>query len=354
MKKLSYVCLFVLILICCVLGYLYYFVSNELKVIDTARTPKTALYVVKNGMKLSDVYTDIFDSKKLVNKYVFRYWVKQHPSLTNIKAGTYEILENSTFAQILELFVSGKVKTFNVTLIEGTRLVDFFKVLKNNNKLKHELPDDLKMEDLSRILKIKDYVNLEGLFMPDTYVCQYGDSDLDILIRAYNTMDKFLATEYEKRAENLPYKNAYEALIMASIIEKETSLPSERKNIASVFVNRLHKGMKLQTDPTVIYGVGDRYKGKIFKSFLEDKNPYNTYVIEGLPPTPIAMPGREAIISALHPNKTPYLFFVAKGINSKQGHVFSKNEKEHMEAVAKYRKEVNAYKEGKLKNKVIK
>ncbi|MNE28808.1 putative aminodeoxychorismate lyase [compost metagenome] len=178
-----------------------------------------------------------------------------------------------------------------------------------------------------------DNGKLEGWFLPETYAYTTHASDISILRRAYQDMKTFLQENWEKRQADLPYKTPYEALIMASIIEKETGQPDERAQIASVFVNRLRLGMKLQTDPTVIYGVKDRYDGNIRRSDLTDVNPYNTYVIDGLPPTPIAMPGKASIEAALNPKSTDYLYFVAKGGGA---HYFSRTLDEHNRAVREF------------------
>jgi UPF0755 protein len=176
-------------------------------------------------------------------------------------------------------------------------------------------------------------VHPEGRFFPDTYHFPSGMTDIEFLQRAYDTMVAVLDEEWQQKAEGLPYKTADEALIMASIIEKETAVASERVTIAGVFVRRLQKGMKLQTDPTVIYAMGENYNGNIRRKDLKTDSPYNTYVVAGLPPTPIALPGVEAIHAALHPEQGETLYFVAKGDGS---HYFSKTLKEHNRAVAKY------------------
>jgi UPF0755 protein len=176
----------------------------------------------------------------------------------------------------------------------------------------------------------------EGRFYPDTYHVSRDMTDLDLLQRAYKTMQKILKSEWDKRENKLPFKTADEALIMASIVEKESAIAEERPLIAGLFINRLRKGMRLQTDPTVIYGIKN-YDGNIRYKDLRKDTPYNTYTRSGLPPTPIAMPGREAIHATLHPDKTKYLYFVAYGDGSGR-HQFSKNLKDHEKAVDKYQR----------------
>ncbi|SUC18602.1 aminodeoxychorismate lyase [Proteus mirabilis] len=180
-----------------------------------------------------------------------------------------------------------------------------------------------------------EITHLEGWFAPDTYHYTAGTTDIAILKRAYQQMEKTLEEEWLKRDSDLPYKSAYEMLIMASIIEKETGIDAERTKVASVFVNRLKRNMRLQTDPTVIYGLGDKYRGTIYRSDLNGYTPYNTYQIDGLPPTPIAMPSVASIKAAAHPADTRYLYFVADGTG---GHKFSTTLAEHNKAVAQYRR----------------
>ena len=204
-------------------------------------------------------------------------------------------------------------------------------VLAQNAELEHELSgvDDEKLKTLTR-----SRASAEGLFFPDSYQFERGASDWDVLSRAHAAMTVILEEEWQGREEELPYKNAYEALIMASIVERETGQPAEREEIAGVFVRRMNKGMRLQTDPTVIYGLGETFDGNLRREHLrDDNNVYNTYRHKGLPPTPIALPGRAAIHAALHPNQGASLYFVAKGDG---GHYFSESLAEHQAAVRKY------------------
>nr|WP_279473785.1 endolytic transglycosylase MltG [Aeromonas caviae] len=219
-------------------------------------------------------------------------WWLSSPVLTRSRRG-------APLKETLSLFASGKEFHFSLTFVEGSRFEDWLKQLSSAPYLER-LTLEQSEADLAQELGIENG-KLEGWFLPETYAYTTHASDISILRRAYQDMKAFLDESWEKRQANLPYKTPYEALIMASIIEKETGQPDERAQIASVFVNRLRLGMKLQTDPTVIYGVKDRYDGNIRRSDLTDVNPYNTYVIDGLPPTPIAMPGKASIEAALNP-----------------------------------------------------
>ncbi|MFA0232494.1 endolytic transglycosylase MltG, partial [Vibrio sp. 10N.261.45.A7] len=196
--------------------------------------------------------------------------------------------------------------------------------------------DDMSEKEIAEKLGIENE-KLEGLFLAETYHYTYGTSDLDLLKRAHRDLMNVVNEEWENRADKLPLKSPYEALILASIIEKETAVASERERVSSVFVNRLNKRMRLQTDPTVIYGMGDSYDGNIRKKDLRTPTPYNTYTMSGLPPTPIAMAGKASINAALNPEKSNYLYFVASGTG---GHVFSKSLTEHNRAVRAYLKQL--------------
>jgi len=248
-----------------------------------------------------------------------------------IKPGEYFLPINSTAQSMLMQLQSGDVITYQVTLPEGITLAMAMDILKQEKKLEITLegPTD------SRLLEMmKPYSSPEGLFFPDTYHYVYGDSDWSILQRAHSTMNAVLKEEWAQRASSLPYESPYEAVIMASIIERETGLPEERQQISGVFVRRLQRGMLLQTDPTVIYGLGVEFDGNLQREHLsDDNNSYNTYRRTGLPPTPIALPGRSAIHAALHPDAESSLYFVARGDG---GHVFSNTLTEHNRAVRKY------------------
>lgn len=251
---------------------------------------------------------------------------------TKLEVGEYLLMKGSHHEQLLNVLQSGDVVRYHVTLVEGKTFDDFLAALHRHEKIIHTLDKTETYQSLLQKIDV-ELAHPEGWFFPDTYQFVNGMTDVDILRQAYQRMQAVLAEEWAKKAEGLPYKNAYEALIMASIIEKETGVAYERPEIAGVFVRRLEKGMRLQTDPTIIYGLGREYKGNITRKHLTQKTAYNTYVINGLPPTPIAMPGREAIHAALHPKAGNSLYFVAKGDGS---HQFSATLAEHNKAVRQY------------------
>ncbi len=290
---------------------------------------KTRLFTVKKGMPARQLVSEL--AGKPTSTLWTPIWLKLHPELAQIKTGTYRIESGWLVSHALLLFSSGKEVLFSVTLVEGGRIEDFIQTLQQAPYVEKTLDKD-SPEDVRSALGLPQE-NIEGLFLAETYAYTAGTKDIDILRRAHTHMNDYLGKSWSARAKALPYKSAYEALIMASIIEKETGKAKERPLIASVFLNRLKKGMKLQTDPTVIYGIKDRYDGNIRKADLQDDNPYNTYVIDGLPPTPIAMPSKEAIEAALHPKASQYLYFVAKGGGE---HHFSRTLSEHNSAVRRY------------------
>ncbi|EJK2115455.1 endolytic transglycosylase MltG [Vibrio navarrensis] len=261
---------------------------------------------------------------------------KLYPELTQIKAGTYQIRPEMSLYDVLVLFNEGKEHQFSITFVEGSQFKEWIAQIANEPYLIHKL-EGLSEEEIAKQLDVP-YTKLEGLFLAETYHYTMGTSDIELLKRAHSKLNKILDKHWQSRQEKLPLQSAYEALILASIIEKETAIDDERERIASVFINRLNKGMRLQTDPTVIYGLGEHYDGNIRKKDLRTPTPYNTYVINGLPPTPIAMAGEASIQAALNPEKNShYLYFVASG---KGGHVFSKTLAEHNSAVRAYLREL--------------
>ncbi|HEX4858514.1 MAG TPA: endolytic transglycosylase MltG [Usitatibacteraceae bacterium] len=248
-----------------------------------------------------------------------------------IQAGRYRLDTPLTPLALLKKLNDGDVIPVLVTFVEGSTFRDLREQLAANKAFRQTLAGLTDREILAKLGATETHP--EGLFFPDTYRFVDGASDFDVLKKAYQTMHKKLAEAWAAREEGLPYKNAYQALIMASIIEKETGQAGERALIGSVFVNRLRIPMRLQTDPTVIYGMGERFDGNIRRRDLETDTPYNTYTRDGLPPTPIAMPGWDSLVAATRPAKSDRLYFVAKGDGS---HYFSASLAEHNRAVAKY------------------
>nr|WP_226811273.1 endolytic transglycosylase MltG [Candidatus Steffania adelgidicola] len=270
----------------------------------------------------------------LAKKTCWLPWlIKLEPKLAEVKAGTYRLQPGMTVRDLLNLLVSGKEAQFSIQFIEGERLKEWLTVLSRAPYMKHDL-HDVTPQTLG--VKLGDPADsiLEGEFYPDTYLYTATTSDSAILKRARQRMKLMLLKIWEGRAEGLPYETPQELLIMASIVEKETAIKEERARVASVFINRLRAGMKLQTDPTVIYGISEDYHNSITRRDLMTPTPYNTYIINGLPPTPIAMPGQASLKAAAHPEESEYLYFVADG---RGGHVFSTNLASHNQAVRKYR-----------------
>jgi UPF0755 protein len=288
------------------------------------------IFVVEKGQGVGSVAHTLSQRNLLRWPLVWRLYARFLQPET-LKAGEYALAAYESPVTLLMRLQGGEVISYNVTFAEGLTLSEWLNLLKAEPKLEHVLGDMSKAQ-IAAQLGIPA-INPEGWFFPDTYRFEKGDSDLDVLTRAYEKMQIELAGQWARRQPSLPYDSAYEALIMASIIERETGVPYERPDIAGVFVRRLQKRMRLQTDPTVIYGMGDNYQGRIRRVHLETPTPYNTYVIKGLPPTPIANPGREAIAAAVNPAAGTALYFVAKGDGS---HQFSATLEQHNKAVRQY------------------
>jgi UPF0755 protein len=286
---------------------------------------------IESGYRFKSVSQRLVKAKVLLEPYSFEMLAKIIGEAGDLKAGSYIIESGITPLKLIDQITSGTGHQLGVTFIEGWTFEQIRETLKENESLKHMTMSETDQQILKDIGASE--TNPEGLFFPDTYYYSPNTSDRDILKRAYQTMQKKLDKLWQDRANDLPYKTPYEALIMASIIEKETGKSSERPMISGVFLNRLRIGMRLQTDPTVIYGMGSRFDGDIRKKDLSNDTPYNTYTRDGLPPTPIAMPGKASIEAALHPAKTNALYFVGKGDGS---HVFSETLAQHNAAVMHY------------------
>lgn len=290
-------------------------------------------FELKRGTSFFSFVNQLAKEGFIESAFKFRLYSRFQDNIDQIKSGEYQLSPGETYEQLLAKVIRGEVVQRNVTLIEGLRLSDYLDLFEGHEELIHNLKGKT-YKEVAELVGIP-HENPEGWFFPDTYSFTKGATDLDILKRAYQRTQKVLDDEWVKREKKLPLKTPYEALILASIVEKETGAPEEREEIAGVFVRRLQKGMRLQTDPTVIYGMGDEYQGNIRRSDLKKKTSYNTYQINGLPPTPIASSGREAIHAALNPKPGKSLYFVAKGDGR---HYFSSTLSEHNNAVNRYQK----------------
>jgi len=294
--------------------------------------PETIIF--SRGSSIRTLANQLVEKGLLENKNYFLVWGKLNRQETRLQAGEYVITPGLSLAELLKNMVAGNVVQHNLALIEGYTFRQILETIWQDQKITKQL-ENLSDEEIMTALG-HEGEHPEGRFYPDTYYISRGVSDIELLNRAYLEMARILEEEWQQREENLPLKSPYEALILASIVEKESAIAEERPLIAGLFINRLRKKMRLQTDPTVIYGIKN-YDGNIRFRDLRKDTPYNTYTRHGLPPTPIALPGREAIHATLHPDKTKYLYFVAYGDGSGK-HVFSTNLKDHEKAVDRYQR----------------
>jgi UPF0755 protein len=293
--------------------------------------PNGLRYEIKPGNNLTHVAKDL-QKRGIIDSVTYLLWLaKFQGTANNIQAGEYRFVTGITPERLLEQIVNGETLQYSLTIVEGWTFRQLMDAVHSNEYLLHTLSDYSDAEIMEKLGHPGEYP--EGRFLPDTYHFPRMTTDVAFLQRAYDAMQSLLATEWPTRDPDVMVKTPYEALILASIVEKETSLPSERKQIAGVFNRRLQKRMRLQTDPTVIYGLGRSFDGDIRRRDLRKNTPYNTYLHMGLPPTPIAMPGRDAILAALNPAPGTSLFFVAKGDGS---HQFSTTLEEHNAAVVEY------------------
>ncbi len=290
-------------------------------------------YQLKSGTSLRMLSQDLAVKGIVADPRYVEIWARWIEPGDAIQAGEYLLEPELSISQVLALFRDGQALQHKFTVVEGSKFSDFVTQLKS---LAEEglIKTTIQPGEHAKVFqKLTGESHVEGWIFPDTYYFSRDDTDVQLLKRAYQSMKKTLETAWAARAPGSPLKNSYEALILASIVEKETGAAEERPTIAGVFVRRLNQDMKLQTDPTVVYGMGDKYKGNIRKSDLRRDTPYNTYTRKGLPPTPIALPGAAAIQAVTHPEDSGALFFVAKGGGR---HHFSKTYKEHRAAVIKY------------------
>lgn len=289
-------------------------------------------YVVPSGAGLKAIAQSMRQAGIEIDEQPFVWLARATEQDKLLQAGAYEAVQGDTLWQLLQRMAEGDMQQTRLTLVEGW---DYKRIRQHvlaheqvKSTLTAEHTDQWLLEQLGA-----EHSSPEGLFNPDTYVFVPGTSDLTLLRTAYEAQQQLLDELWQQRDPDLPLKTPYEALILASIVEKETGHSADRERVAGVFINRLRRGMLLQTDPTVIYGMGEAYQGRIRKRDLQTDTPWNTYTRAGLPPTPIASPGKAALLATLHPEKHDYLYFVSRGDGTSQ---FSKNLRDHNNAVRKY------------------
>ena len=337
MKKF-FVFLLILLLILSGVGFWGYQKLTEF-VHTPVNVTKDQLLTIDRGTTGSKLAALLEQEKILEHADLLPWLLKLQPQLNKVKAGTYSLTGVKTLQDLLDMINSGKEAQFSVKFIEGKTFKEWRKNLENAPHLKQTLQGKSDKEimallDIPAIAKaVYEWNNMDGWLYPDTYNYTPNSTDLELLKRSTTRLQKALDKAWSERDENLPLADPYQMLILASIVEKETGIAAERPQVASVFINRLKANMKLQTDPTVIYGMGESYTGNIRKKDLETITPYNTYMIEGLPPTPIAMVSESALQAVAHPAKTDFYYFVADGSG---GHKFTRNLNEHNKAVQEY------------------
>lgn len=303
---------------------------------DISSADKAIEFSIKPGSGLNSAMQQIAEAGVPVQPTLLALLARLVGQGQKLKAGNYELKPGTTPRMLIAQLARGEFAQESLAIIEGWTFRQMRRAIADHPALKHDTTDMTEQELLAKIAP--EYTQAEGLFFPDTYLFAKGASDLQIFKQANATMTARLNEAWAVRDAALPYKNPYEALVMASIVEKETGKKADRDLIAGVFVNRLKNGMMLQTDPTVIYGMGENFQGNIRKRDLLADTPYNTYKHPGLPPTPIALPGAASLAAALKPAKTDALYFVAKGDGSSQ---FSSNLGDHNRAVNKYQRGAN-------------
>ena len=319
------------IIIACLLlrgGFFYQHLQTPLNIPDSGQG--SFLFTVESGQTFSQISQQLLNLDVLSSAFDIGVYARLSGKADQIKAGEYQLEQGITSLELLDKLVIGDVYYQRVRILEGWTLRQALQEIQAHPNIEVTLDLD-NIDEIQNLFGVSYYP--EGLLFPDTYNFSTGTTDIEIIERASTLMQQVLSEEWQQRAVGLPYENSYEALILASIIEKETGQADERDLIAGVFINRLQINMRLQTDPTVIYGLGNRFAGDLTRAHLQELTPYNTYRIDGLPPTPIALAGREAIRAALNPFINGYLYFVARGDGS---HYFSSTLEEHNAAVERF------------------
>ena len=326
LRSLILFCLFIALLLT---GFGYWWANTP---VALRGTPPVEFRILP-GSGLRSIAGQVADAGVDVQPQLFVVLGKLMRAETSIKAGSYAVNAGLTPLQLLKKLTSGDVSQAEIKLVEGWTFRQWRDRLDAHADIRHDTRGLSEAEILAKLNV--EATRLEGLLFPDTYLFDKQSSDLELLARAQRAAKRRLEVEWNQRASGLPYKTPYQALIMASIVEKETGRDADRPLVAAVFVNRLRLGMLLQTDPTVIYGLGERFDGNLRKRDLQTDTPYNTYTRAGLPPSPIAMPGVASLRAALNPAQSDVLYFVARGDGSSQ---FSRTLEEHNRAVNRYQR----------------
>ena len=315
----------------------YYWLRNEYTAAGPSKAP--VRIQIEQGTSVRSALAHLESQGVVRNAAAVKLYLRLMGLKPRIEIGSYEIPAAASPAEIVSMFDQGRVLLQQLTIVEGTTFGDLRRALDQNPAVTHAVHGKSDAEVMVVIGHAGEPP--EGRFFPDTYRFAEKTPDAEILTIAYNAMQRALDAAWQARRPDLPYDDPYQALILASIVEKETGLPSERPRIAGVFVSRLRKGMRLQSDPTVIYGLGAGYDGDIHTRDLTADTPYNTYTRGGLPPTPIALPGKESLLAAVQPQESGELYFVATGTGD-GGHHFSRTLEEHNAAVKSYLEHLRA------------
>ncbi len=316
-----------------IISFLFIFWCASYLFLPLNITEENASFEISEGSNINDITEQLVEIKILRGSFRFKLLTLVFNKREDLKRGHYKLNADATALDLLDMLAYGKESLYSIYFAEVFTSAEMIKKIKENKHIKKTL----KSYDSESILKVisSDKKYLEGLFFPDSYYFYKNTSDIEILQNSNSVLNRKLQSAWDNRSEGLPYKDMYEALIIASIIEKEVGVLEEAQIIAGVFVNRINIGMPLQSDPTVIYGMGKRFNGNITRKDLKRDTPYNTYTRKGLPPSPISLPSLNSIEAALNPAKTNSLYFVAKG---NRRHHFSATLKEHNRAVRKYQK----------------
>ena len=319
--------LFGLLLVSALFGW------NQLSNYRIIQQESTEIFTVNPGDSASIISARLAAEGKILHADLMSIYVKLAGFEKSIQEGEYLLDAGITLAELVEKMVDGDKYQHRITFLEGWNLSQVLAELRSKGSISQEIDNN----DPSHIAKLLglDVANAEGMLFPDTYFFTRGTSDIEILKRANAKLNDVLESAWESKGKGLPFSNSYESLILASVIEKESGLNAERRKISGVFLRRISLGMRLQSDPTVIYGMGSKYKGNITRQDLSEVTAYNTYRIDGLPPTPISLAGKSSIDASLNPSRSKFLYFVSRGDGS---HQFSETLSEHNAAVNKYQR----------------